>query len=119
MRKQIMDKLRMAGQRINDFDKAYAARARQDMSPVEAYPLRNMLGGSGISEIGDLQADSAVERVLGEILMAGTKATNIGYRYGLPAAGLTLGAVGLEDIISGLYDGASQVPVMPGQLPVT
>ena len=102
----------MAGQRVNDFDKAYAARARQDMSPVHDYPLRNMLGGSAISDIGDLQADSAVERVLGELLMLGTKGTNIGYRYGLPAAGLTAGAAGLEGIISGLYDEASQVPVI-------
>ena len=113
-----MDKLRMAGQRVNDFDKAYAARAAQDMGSVSEHPLRHALGGSAISQIGEVEADSMIERVLGEALAMGGRGTNIGYRYGLPAAGLTLGAVGLEDIISGLYDGASQVPVMPGQLPV-
>jgi hypothetical protein len=70
-----------------------------------------MLGGSAISDIGDLQADSAIERVLGELAILGTKGTNVGYRYGLPAAGATLGAVGLEDLISKLYDEASQVPI--------
>ena len=113
MRKQIMDKLRMAGQRINQFDIDYAARARQDMSPVHEYPLRNMLGGSAIADIGDLQADSAVERVLGELLMAGTKATNIGYRYGLPAAGVTLGAVGINDALAALLNQApSDQPIL-------
>ena len=119
MRRQIMDKLRMAGQRVNDFDKAYAARVAKDMGPVEQHPLRHSLGASAISEIGEVEADSMIERILGEALVMGARGTNVGYRYGLPAAGLTLGAVGLEDIISGLYDGASQVPVMPGQLPVT
>jgi hypothetical protein len=119
MRHQIMDKLRMAGQRINDFDKAYAARAARDMGPREAHPIRHLLGGSPVFP-GDasVNADSAVERVLGELALLGARGTNIGYRYGLPAAGVTLGAVGLESILSGLYEGASQVPVMPGQLPV-
>ena len=102
----------MAGQRVNDFDKAYATRAAQDMGPAAEHPLRVMLGGSAISDIGVEQADSMIEKILGQAIVLGTKGTNLGYRYGLPAAGLTAGAVGLEDIISGLYDGASQVPVI-------
>ena len=107
-----MDKLRMAGQRVNDFDKAYAARAAQDMGVIEDHPLRHALGASAVSEIGEVQADSMIERILGEALAMGARGTNIGYRYGLPAAGLTAGAAGLEGIISGLYDEASQVPVI-------
>lgn len=110
MRQQIMDKLRMAGQRVNDFDKAYAARARQNMGDVDAHPLRHMLGGSAISDIGIDQADSMIERILGEAIVLGTKGTNIGYRYGLPAAGVTLGAVGINDALASLFN---QGPVEP------
>lgn len=110
----------MAGQRINDFDKAYAARAAKDMGSLEQHPLRHMLGGSPVFPgNAEVTADSAIEQLLGQAAILGIRGTNIGYRYGLPAAGLTLAAVGLEDIISGLYDKASEIPVMPGQLPVT
>ena len=120
MRHQIMDKLRMAGQRINDFDKAYAARAARDMGSLEEYPLRHMLGGSPVFPgNAKVDADSAIERVLGELAILGTRGTNIGYRYGLPAAGVTLGAVALADGISGLYNAASQAPAYRGELPLT
>jgi hypothetical protein len=127
MRKQLMDGLRKAGQRLSDFDAAYAERASRDMGSVEKHPLRHLLGASPLSQIGDVQADTLAERILGEGLVLGTKATNIGYRYGLPAAGVTLAGKGLFDITQGLYAMAADTPVFggpedgaqPGQLPLS
>lgn len=126
MRNTMMNALRKAGQRLNEFDVAYAKRASRDMGEVEKHPLRQMLGAAPLSEIGDVQADSMIERLLGESLAMGTRATNVGYRYGLPAAGVTLAGKGLYDLSQGLYAAAAETPVFggpedgaqPGQLPL-
>lgn len=126
-RQTLMNALRKAGDRVNEFDRAYAARAAKDMGAIESHPIRHMLGGSAISEIGEVQADSMVERLLGETIAMGARGTNLGYRYGLPTAGVTLAGKGLFDVTQGLYAAASATPVFggpedgqqPGQLPLS
>ena len=106
--------LRKAGNKIREFDDAYAARVRQDAGKM---PLTALLGGApltygvqtspakelamefakegkGPASKGMVQRHQAVEAATG----AGLIAASAGYRYGLPAAGVTLAGQGLIDI---------------------
>lgn len=106
--------LRKAGNKLREFDDAYAARVRNDSGNL---PLTQLLGGAPVtygvqaspaSELamelakdakgpaskGMVQRHQAMEYLMG----AGMTATNAGYRYGLPAAGLTLAGKGLYDM---------------------
>ena len=94
--------LRKAGQSLMDFDAKYAARAEKDMGGAHNAPLKTALGGTALKDIGELEADSWYEAALGYGLMGGAAATNIGYRYGLPAAGLTLAGKGLYDLTNSM-----------------
>ena len=46
--------------------------------------------------------DKTTDRVLAEIMRAGFVGTNLGYRYGLPAAGVTLAGKGLYDLTTNM-----------------
>ena len=105
--------IRKAGSKLREFDEAYAARVRQDNKRL---PLSQQYGGtalgkpstSGDAELamafaregegpaskGMVQRHQAMEYALG----LGGLATNAGYRYGLPAAGLTLAGEGLRQL---------------------
>lgn len=108
--------LRKAGQKIREFDDAYSRRVIQDSGRM---PLTQMLGGTpltykvqpspgkelamemakegqGPASKGMIQRHQAAETALGVGLMA----TSAGYRYGLPAAGITLAGKGLIDTAS-------------------
>jgi len=117
MRKQLMDGLRKAGQKLKAFDDAYAERVAQDIGSVDKYPMRHLLGASPIFENPQLQADTLAERLLGYGMIAGTTATNIGYRYGLPAAGVTLAGKGLYDMTAAFGNEADYPE--EGQLPLS
>lgn len=121
-----MNALRKAGTRLNEFDTAYAERAARDMGVIEDHPIRHMLGGSPISSIS-AEGDSMVEKLIAQSMVAGSIGTNLGYRYGLPAAGVTLAGKGLFDLSQGLYNAAANTPVFgsnpadgsqQGQLPL-
>jgi len=111
-----MQQLRKAGKALNDFDKAYASRAAKDMGGAHQSPMRVMLGGSALSDIGyDIKAAKGPrEHMIGSAFVAGVGATNVGYRYGLPAAGLTLAGKGLLDL---MYGGQADRPE-PRTLPM-
>ena len=112
-----MNALRMAGQKIKAFDDAYADRVARDIVSVHEYPLRHLLGASPIIEDPQLVADTLMEKLLGYGMIAGTTATNIGYRYGLPAAGVTLAGKGLYDMTAAFGNGADYPE--EGQLPLS
>lgn len=124
-KESVMNALRMAGQKIKAFDEAYAERAAKDMGDLGENPLRHMLGASPVFADSQVDADTLLERILGESIIFGARASNAGYRYGLPAAGVVLGGKGIYDITQGLYGAASATPVFggpedgqqPGQLP--
>jgi len=94
--------LRKAGQSIVDFDKRYAQRVERDMGGVEKSPLRVMLGGTELSAPAAATGDTPMEKLIAQGLLAGTYASNVGYRYGLPAAGVTLAGKGLYDLTQGM-----------------
>ena len=90
--------IRKAGEALANFDRAYADRAYNDLGGEEA-PLRGALGGMGIMDMGiDPRVDNTKDRILTEIMRAGFVGTNLGYRYGLPAAGVTLAGKGILDL---------------------
>ena len=86
---------RKALQKLGDLDAAYAARAAKDMKDR---PFAQALGATplrGPYEFtkGNSFAEAAAERAL----VGGMVATNVGYRYGLPLAGVTLAGKALYD----------------------
>ena len=93
-----MEQLRKAGDFLNNLDTKYATRVTKDMGGAHKSPLKVMLGGSPMSSIGYDDAQTAKEHAMGIAFTAGVGATNAGYRYGLPAAGLTLAGKGLYDL---------------------
>ena len=108
--------LRKAGQKIREFDDAYSRRVMEDSKRM---PLTAMLGGAPLTHAVEttsgkqLAMDFAKEgkgpaskgmiqrhQALETGLAAGAMATSAGYRYGLPAAGVTLAGQGLVDMAS-------------------
>ena len=109
-----MQQLRKAGKALQDFDTAYADRAEKDMGGAHKSPLKVMLGGSPLQSIGYDEAENIKEHAMGIAFTAGVGATNVGYRYGLPAAGLTLAGKGLYDLTASFGTQADYQE--PGQL---
>ena len=88
--------LRTAGKAIADFDERYANLAAKHMGDN---PLAQALGASPLKGPYSFSKDrnfgeAAAERAI----VGGMVATNVGYRYGLPAAGLTLAGKALYDL---------------------
>jgi hypothetical protein len=104
-RETVSNLLRKAGQGIMDFDRMYAERAARDMKAYDTPMggIRGMLGGNAIGDIAKgFDSDSLGERLVGYGMQTGMIATNAGYRYGLPAAGITLAGKGLYDLTMGM-----------------
>ena len=92
--------IRKAGEALANFDRAYADRAYNDLDG-DNHAIRGALGGIGIADLGiDPAVKGVKDRILTEIMRAGFAGTNLGYRYGLPAAGVTLAGKGLYDLTS-------------------
>ena len=114
MRKQIMDGLRMAGQKVRNFDDAYANKLAEY---IGGFNPKNASAGQAVQVAAGLGAGVPATRkfaveeendILRALMGYGVPAVNAGVRYGVPAAGL----IDLQQGIAGLYDTASQVPVM-------
>lgn len=114
MRKQIIDSLRMAGQKVRNFDDAYASKLA---NYINGFNPTNASAGQTAQVIAGLGAGAPATRkfvveeendILRELMGYGVPAVNAGVRYGIPAAGL----IGLQQGISSLYDITSQTPVM-------
>ena len=103
------DMLRKAGQRIMDFDAAYAKK-------IEDGVKRNMEGGGPLAITEGIRGmtsgvalrdtfnrpgnnpENIKERVMLHAMEGGVAAANIASRYALPAGGVTLAGVGLYDL---------------------
>ena len=104
--------IRKAGEALANFDRAYADRAYNGLGGDKA-PLRSALGGIPISGIDYAQnPENLMQRIVLEAYKGGVIGTNIGYRYGLPAAGVTLAGKGLYDLSANM----STAPT--GELPM-
>ena len=96
-------KAREALDSLLDIDQRYADRVKRDMGGEEKRPMGVMTGGSSMREIyaNPVESDAPVGRALGNAVRDGVAATNLGYRYGLPAAGVTLAGKALYDLTFG------------------
>ena len=87
---------RKALQKLGEFDAAYAGRAAKDMGDR---PLAQALGATPLRGPYEFtKGNNFAEAVAERALVGGMVATNVGYRYGLPAAGLTLAGKALMDL---------------------
>ena len=88
---------------VLDFDQRYADRVKSDMGGAEARPMGVITGGSSMRELyaNPVESDTMLGHVMGNTYRAGATATNLGYRYGLPAAGVTLAGKALYDLTFG------------------
>lgn len=113
-----MNKLRQLYQGLANLDTKFANRAAKDMGGESKNPIGVMLGGTPILnpriELKDkAQRDAEnvaaglkpttlgqhrFESTLEGAAIGGAMLTNAGYRYGLPAAGVTLAGKGLFDL---------------------
>jgi len=114
LRRKAGDKLKALGTRALNFDNAYADRVSADMErymPPLAKETSQMLGGT---KLGDMETSPEARKLGGASLLseqaaiAAVRATNLGYRYGLPAAGLTLAGKGLADMTNNFGTAADQ-----------
>lgn len=120
MRKQIMDGLRMAGQKVRGFDDAYASKLAEyigGFKPQQGGVMDNLqnvgliasaVPATRMYDTGAVGNTMQSAKMLHNIVGYGVPALNAGVRYGVPAAGL----IGVGHGLNALYDAASQVPVM-------
>ena len=109
-------KARSAMDTLLDYDQRYADRVKSDMGGAEKRPIGVLTGGSSMKEVfqNPSESDTTLGKVMDNTFRGGVAATNLGYRYGLPAAGVTLAGKALYDIAFGSEaDGQEQ-----GQLPL-
>ena len=108
MRKRIMDSLRYAGDGIRNFDDAYASKIA---NYIASFNPKAASMGQGVQVAAGLAAGAPATRkfavegendLLRALMGYGVPAVNAGVRYGVPAAGLVVGAQG----IGSLYDAA-------------
>ena len=97
---RIVEPIRVAGSKLKDFDQAYADRASRDMEGYsEPYrTISQTLGGAGLTDMSTHEGATALEAALEHAAIAGVRGTNLGYRYGLPAAGLTASGYALAQL---------------------
>lgn len=108
---QIMDMLRAGGNKLESMDRNYA----------DAIYDRFGNGGSQTQALINAGSNTAVMDILRQdaggipALMAakyGGAAANLASRYALPAGGVMLAGKGLADLTNGLYDAASEQPIL-------
>jgi hypothetical protein len=121
MRKQIMDGLRKAGQKINDFDLMYADAVKQRVYGDEPTATSQIVGDFLGGRIGDVEIDKEVLKAVPPYAQFGARAyqyavPTVGYtaRYIAPAAGVTLAGKGLIDIANS-FGGPADEP-QPNEL---
>ena len=114
--------LRKAGQKVRQFDDAYASKLSDYINSFDTKQgsvgdnLQNaalFAGGMPATrkvDIGDIDDSHPAIRALGGVMEYGVPALNAGTRYGLPA----LGAVGIANAIDSGYQALEGIPIVPG-----
>ena len=114
MRKQIIDSLRKAGQKVQNFDDAYASKLAEY---IGSFKPQNASMGQGLQVAAGLGAGVPATRkfaveeendILRALMGYGVPAVNAGVRYGVPAAGL----IGVAGMLNNGYQQLSQVDVI-------
>ncbi len=131
MRRAIVDKARMAGDYLRNKDEQYGQllvdlivgkdNSRMSNNPIlgGAQGIAAILAGAPVSRratdlVQHSPTDPKLLTMLGKTAEYGVPAAAAGIRYGLPIAGLSV----LANQIGRGYDALSEVPVVPGELPM-
>ncbi len=89
---KVKDKLRKAGSSLREFDDAYAAKVRDVTNPIlhptSGFPVTYAPGGT------------MAEKAIGYAAVG----ANVASRYALPAGGVTLAGVALNDLTQRMMD---------------
>lgn len=122
-RHRLGDMLDNLGQRIREFDNAYATRVRGMIVPETAGApfgttrsiIGNTLGYPATYAPAKSDIDPAINR-LGYLAQTGyaygAPVVSVAARYGLPTVGLTTAGIGLANLTGDFYDYASDQPVI-------
>ena len=98
---------------IGNFDRRYAGKVLENLGGSGQAPIKEMLTaqpfGDTVARTPDRDTMSAIAE---EIMIGGVKSLNLGYRYGLPAAGVTLAGKALLDL-TGAYETQTNSTLMP------
>ncbi len=119
--RQLQEMLGNLGQRIRSFDDQYAQRVREAVIPSNpdgsmmsvGRGMTGLVVGSPLTRgLPDIGNDPRMIDRMAQLAIPAASAT---VRYGIPAAGLTAAGMQLAQLTGGLYDYASEQPVL-GQL---
>ena len=119
--RQLQEMLGNLGQRLRSFDDQYAQRVREAVIPSNPdgsmmSVARGMAGGVIGAPLTHGLADVSQDpRIVNQVLKYAVPATSATVRYGIPAAGLTAAGMQLAELTNGMYEYASDKPVL-GQL---
>ena len=123
MRERIMEGLRMAGQRLQDFDQMYSDAVKKRVYGDDPSGTRGIIGDALGGRWGDVEVDDELLQSVPNYIQAGARAYQygvpaVGYtaRYAAPAAGIALAGKGLMDI-AGSFGGQADEP-SPTTLPL-
>jgi hypothetical protein len=125
MRERIMVGLRMAGDKVREFDHSYASRVSDliEGDPTKTNPIRGLLAILGGAEPGQMRAVKDPGEQLNRLQQAvsntweyGAPAAGIGIRYGIPAAGVHMGIQGIQGAAN--YFGSTADEPSPAILPL-
>ena len=118
---QLQEMLGNLGQRLRSFDDQYAHRVREAVIPSNpdgsmmsvGRGMAGLIVGSPLTRgLPDIGNDPRMIDRMAQLAIPATSAT---VRYGIPAAGLTAAGMQLAELTGGLYDYASDKPVL-GQI---
>ncbi len=119
--RQLQEMLGNLGQRLRSFDDQYAQRVREAVIPsnpdgsmmsVGRGMAGSVMGAPLTHGLADVSQDP---RMVNQVLKYAVPATSATVRYGIPAAGLTAAGMQLAQLTGGLYDYASEQPLL-GQM---
>ena len=98
---------------IADFDRRYAGKVMENLGGSGEAPIREMLTAQPFADKVERTPNrDNMSAIAEEIMIGGVKSLNLGYRYGLPAAGVTLAGKALLDL-TGAYEQQTTGTIMP------
>ncbi len=98
---------------VADFDRRYAGKVLENLGGSGKAPIREVLTAQPFADKVERTPDrDTMSAIAEEIMVGGVKGLNLGYRYGLPAAGVTLAGKALLDL-TGAYETQTNGTLMP------
>ena len=98
---------------IADFDRRYAGKVLENLGGAGKAPIREYLTASPLFDKPGYTPDNDIMSAIAErVVVGGVLGLNAGYRYGLPAAGVTLAGKALFDL-TGAYETQTSGTIMP------